>query len=99
MAGEEARGCVAGQGAFPWYRQQEELQRPKQPDPSRLLHELHGVVNGEQRVDVSTRAVDVDVDVAVWVFTFQVNELRTNEVRNGVVDWRTQEDDVLFEKT
>jgi hypothetical protein len=52
----------------------------------------------EQRGDVATGAVDVDVDVLVRVLGLQVDELRADQVGDGVVDRRAQEDDVLLEQ-
>ena len=58
----------------------------------------HGVVNCKQRVDVATGAVDVQVDIAIWVLALEVQQLCTDEVGDRIVDWCTQEDDVLFEQ-
>lgn len=64
-----------------------------------VLDELHRVINGEQRRDVTAGAVDVNVDVLVWVFAFKVNQLCANQVGDRVVDWSTENDYVLFEQT
>ena len=59
------------------------------------LDVLHGVVDGEQRVDIATRAVDVDVDVLVGILRLEEQQLGTDQVGDRVIDGRTQEDDVL----
>ncbi|MEY4896476.1 MAG: hypothetical protein RI890_1275, partial [Actinomycetota bacterium] len=56
------------------------------------------VVNREESRDVSAWAVDIDVDVLVRVFTLKVNQLRTNQIRDRVVNRRSKNDDVLFEQ-
>jgi hypothetical protein len=60
-----------------------------------VLDELHRVVDREQRGDIATGAVDVDVDVLVRVLALQVDELSADDVGNGIVDGRWDEDDVL----
>ena len=60
--------------------------------------ELHRVVDGEQGGDVAAGAVDVDVDVLVGVLRLEVDELGADQVGDGVVDRRAQEDDVLLEQ-
>src|SRR6056297_701050 len=63
-----------------------------------VLDELHRVVDGEQRGDVATRAVDVDVDVLVGVLRLEVDQLCTQQAGDLVVDRCLQEDDVLLEQ-
>ncbi len=62
------------------------------------LDVLHRVVDREQRRDVPARRVDVQVDVLVGILGLQVQELRHDEVADGVVDRRPEEHDPLLEQ-
>src|SRR5207249_5871708 len=62
------------------------------------LDVLHGVVDGQQVGDGATRRVDVDGDVPVRVLALQVQQLGHDEVGDGVVDGRAQEDDAVLEQ-
>src|SRR5690606_17002013 len=59
---------------------------------------LHGVVDREERRDRTTRGVDVEEHVLVGVIGFEVQQLGHDQVRHGVVDRRSQEDDAVLEK-
>ena len=62
------------------------------------LDELHGVVDGQARVDVAARAVDVEGDVLVRVLGLQMQQLGDDQVGHLVVDGGAQEDDALVEQ-
>src|SRR5919106_3092314 len=62
------------------------------------LDELHRVVDGEARVDLAARRVDVDRDVLVRVLRLEMQELGDDEVRDLVVDRRAEEDDPLVQQ-
>ena len=59
---------------------------------------LHRVVDGEEGVDVASGRVDVETDVPIRVLGLQVQQLGTNQVGDGIVDRRTNENDVLLEQ-
>ena len=55
--------------------------------------ELHRVVDREPGIHDAARRVDVDRDVLVGVLRLEVEELRDDEVRDLVVDRRSEKDD------
>ncbi len=82
-------------------RQQHRGRRRRLPEADRGdvgLDVRHRVVDGEQRVDVATGAVDVEVDVLVGVLRLEVQQLGADEVGDEVVDRPAEEDDVLAEQ-
>ena len=82
-------------------RQQHRRRRRRLAEADRgdvVADELHRVVDGEQRRDVATGAVDVDVDVLVGVLGLEVDQLGADQAGDLVVDRRLQEDDVLLEQ-
>ena len=62
------------------------------------LDELHRVVDREERGDVAAGRVDVEVDVLVGVLGLQEEHLGADQVGDGVVDRRAQEDDPLLQQ-
>ena len=62
------------------------------------LDVLHRVVDGEETGDLPARGVDVDADVLVGVLALQVEQLGGDQVGDGVVDRRAQEDDAFLEQ-
>ena len=60
---------------------------------------LHGVVDGEQRRDVAARRVDVQVDVLGGILRLEVQQLRHHEVRDLILDRRSEEHDALLQET
>ena len=61
-------------------------------------HELHRVVDGHACVDRAAGAVDVQPDVGVGVFTFEVQQLRTELVGDFVVDVGAEKDHAILEQ-
>ena len=75
--------------------------RHRHADADRLhvrLDELHRVVDREPGVHDAARRVDVDRDVLVGILRLEMEELRDDEVRDLVVDRRSEEDDALVEQ-
>src|SRR3990172_7024878 len=62
------------------------------------LDQLHRVVNRQAGRNHAPWGVDVQADVALRVLALQVKQLRHNQVRNLVVDRRTEEDNPLFQQ-
>ena len=63
-----------------------------------VLHELHGVVDGQARGDAAAGAVDVDLDVLVRVLALEEEHLGHDGVGHVVVDGGAQEDDVVLQQ-
>src|SRR5262249_40855601 len=61
-------------------------------------HELHGVINGHSGSDRAAGRVDVKLDILFRVFSFQKQELSNDQVGNGVVNGRANEDDVVAQQ-
>ena len=59
---------------------------------------LHGVVDGQARGDASARAVDVKMDVGLGVLMGQNEHLGHDQVGDGIVDRRAQNDDAVLEQ-
>ena len=51
-----------------------------------------------QLLDLAARAVDVHLDIAIRIFLSQIQQLRDDQVRNGVVDRGAQEHDTVLEQ-
>ena len=64
-----------------------------------ILDVLHGVIDRETGRDGAARRVDVQLDVLFRVLAGEKQELRNDEIGYIVVDWRTEEDDVVAEQT
>ena len=62
-------------------------------------HEAHRVQNRQTGRDRAARRVDVNRDVPLGVLRLQEQQLRDDQVRNRVIDRRTQKDDVFFQQT
>src|SRR5439155_26296195 len=62
------------------------------------LDVLHRVVDREKRRDRTARRVDVDRDVLRRVLGLEVDQLRHDQVRDGVVDLGPEENDPLLEQ-
>src|SRR6266511_2895770 len=62
------------------------------------LHVLHGVVDRQQRRDRAARRVDVQLELLVGVLALQVEQLGHEQVGDGVVDRRAEEDDPLVQQ-
>src|SRR4051812_23676791 len=80
---------------------EERAHRHRGPDADRLhvrLDELHRVVDREPVVHGAARRVDVDREVLVGILGLQMQELRDDQVRDLVVDGRSEEDDPLVEQ-
>ena len=62
------------------------------------LDEVHGVVNRHPGSNRTTRGVDIEEDVFIWVFAFQKQQLRDNQIGRFVCYRADQENDALFQK-
>ena len=59
---------------------------------------MHGVVDGQSRVDLTAWAVDVHLDVAVRVLLSQVQQLGDDQIGDDVVDRRTKKHNSVLEQ-
>ena len=59
---------------------------------------LHRVVDGQPGGDAAARAVDVQMDVGLGVLMRQDQHLGDDQVGDGVIDRRAQNDDAVLEQ-
>ncbi len=62
------------------------------------IDELHRVVNGQARRDVSARRIDVHVNVGLRVFRLQEEQLGDDRVGHVVGHLRAEKDDAVFQQ-
>ena len=59
---------------------------------------LHGVVDRQAGGRLAARGVDVELDVALGILRLEEQELRGDEIGDGGVDRRSEEDDAVPEQ-
>src|SRR5262245_33296105 len=60
-----------------------------------IADELHRVVNRQSGCNRTAWTVDVQGNIALRIFRFEKQKLRSNEIRNVVVDWGSNENDAV----
>ena len=62
------------------------------------LNVLHGVIDGQSRIDYPTWAVYIQVDIFIRILGFQEQKLGNDQVGHMVIDGASQEDDAILEE-
>src|SRR5438128_10815461 len=62
---------------------------------NRRLDEQHRVVDREARRYRATRRVDVEVDLFLWIFGFQEQELRGDQIGDVVINFAAKKNDSI----
>ena len=81
--------------------QQQSAHAGRLPDANRGhvgTDKLHSVIDGQAGGDGAAGRVDVKRDVALRVLGRQKQHLRDDEIGDGVVNWRTQKDNVIAQQ-
>ena len=64
-----------------------------------ISYVLTGVIDSEERIDVSARRVDIDIDIPIGVLRLKMDHLGAYEIGDGVVNRCPEENDIFFQQT